>query len=105
MYVRVKVALCVCVCVLEPSYFAPAQVFDPVLKGVKKKISSYSVMDDKVMEVYFALSELCDIKDGGSNFRPLCRMVGLAPTLGYNRIHCKFYSHHCETKCVMYKLN
>lgn len=82
---------CVCVCGLF--YFAPAQVFDPVLKGVRKKISSYSVMDDKVMEAYFALSELCDVKEGGSNFRPLCQMVRLAPTLDHNRVYCKRFTH------------
>lgn len=51
------------------------QVFDEVLMGVRKAAADLSVMDDKVVESFFVLTELCDIRKEGSNFRPICQMV------------------------------
>lgn len=55
--------------------YSHVQVFLPLLLGVRKVVAEASVVDDKIMESYFVLSELCDIKEGSSNLRPICQMV------------------------------
>ncbi|XP_064383818.1 ubiquitin conjugation factor E4 B-like [Halichondria panicea] len=50
-------------------------VFQPLLFGVRDAVSAASVLDDKIMEGYFVLSELCDIKEGTTNGRPICQML------------------------------
>lgn len=54
---------------------ARLQVFAAVLAGVRKAAQELSIMDDKVVESFFVLTELCDIKKDGSNFRPVCHLV------------------------------
>ena len=63
------------VCALLTVSVVSMQVFDEVLMGVRKAAADLSVMDDKVVESFFVLTELCDIRKEGSNFRPICQMV------------------------------
>ena len=58
------------------------QVFQPLLFGVRDAVSAASVLDDKIMEGYFVLSELCDIKEGTTNGRPICQMVCIVNDFG-----------------------
>ena len=63
------------VCALLTVSVVSLQVFDEVLMRVRKAAADLSVMDDKVVESFFVLTELCDTRKEGSNFRPICQMV------------------------------
>ncbi len=66
-------------CVVYKMYIALLQIFQPLLLEIRKAVMSSSVLDDNIMEGYFALTELCDVREKGSNLRPLCHLVSGIP--------------------------
>ena len=87
------------VCALLTVSVVSMQVFDEVLMGVRKAAADLSVMDDKVVESFFVLTELCDIRKEGSNFRPICQMV-LVPVCDKLRSIYQYYSRSLATRSI-----
>ena len=51
------------------------QVFGDIYQGLREATCKMSLMDDRICDTFFSLSELCDVCSENSKFRPFCHMV------------------------------
>ena len=86
------------------SVYAPSQVFHNILYGLREATTRSSLMDEKICEGYFFLAELCDMRPDGTNFRPICQMVGLS-AVGMVPVHSNgTLGQECQPVCTRQRI-
>ena len=56
-------------------YFFFFQIFHDVLLDLRRVVLSSYILNDNICDPFFVLSELCEYRVDGGNYRPICYLV------------------------------
>ena len=74
-YVQIAILHVATPCQTPVSFFS-LQVFHDVLLDLRRVVLSSYILNDNICDPFFVLSELCEYRVDGGNYRPICFLVG-----------------------------